>query len=161
MSTESKDNGKKIIEFMKEQAEKAKEEKPKKELTKNQKWIAMVLPVLLACGLYAINTRIQKPIPEKFETVTHDSIDSFWWENDSTFTDEKDHTVTVVYNDEGLLEFIIGNEPAYFASPEEYLSEDSQMIYTCDGGTNIIYHSGDPARIEIVQGEHVGVYEAQ
>lgn len=65
----------------------------------------------------------------------------------------------VFFDDEGMLGFAVDGLSLYFTTVDNFQQENNWMIYTCDDGTTVIYYPGEPAHIEISDGDYAGLYE--
>lgn len=96
---------------------------------------------------------------EDLDAVVPDPADDDWYMNGNIYTDDNGRRLEVFFNDEGMIEFAIDGLSVYFTSVETCQLENNWRIYTCDDGTMIAYYPGDPAHIEICDGDYEGLYE--
>lgn len=97
---------------------------------------------------------------EDLDVVEPSAADDDWYKKGSVYTDESGRKLEVFFSDEGMLEFAVDGLSLYFTSADNFQEENNWKIYTCDDGMVIIYYPGDPAHLEISDGEYAGLYEA-
>lgn len=82
-----------------------------------------------------------------------------WYKKGNVYTDDNGRSLEVFFDDEGMLGFAVDGLSLYFTTVDNFQQENNWMIYTCDDGTTIIYYPGEPAHIEISDGDYAGLYE--
>ena len=92
--------------------------------------------------------------------IEPDPADDNWYMKGSVYTDDKGNQLEVLFNDYGMLEFAINGLSVYFTTVDNFEYENNWRVYTCDDGTMIVYYPGEPAHIEIGDGDYAGLYEA-
>ncbi|MBD5522398.1 MAG: hypothetical protein HDR03_14435 [Lachnospiraceae bacterium] len=97
---------------------------------------------------------------ENLDVVEPDPADDDWYMKGSIYTDDKGNRLEVFFNDHGTLEFAVNGLSAYFTTVDNFEYENNWRVYTCDDGTMIVYYPGEPAHIEIGDGDYAGLYEA-
>lgn len=95
-----------------------------------------------------------------FDAVSSNVADDTWYKSGSVYVDENGRRMEVFYDDEGMLQFAVDGLSLYNTMANNYQQENNWRIYTCDDGTTVIYYPGDPAHLEISDGEYAGIYEA-
>lgn len=95
----------------------------------------------------------------ELDVVEPSVADDDWYKKGSVYTDENGRKLEVFFDDEGMLGFSVDGLSLYFTSADNYQEENNWKIYTCDDGVVIIYYPGDPAHLEISDGEYAGLYE--
>ena len=96
---------------------------------------------------------------EDLDVIAPDPADDDWYMKGSIYTDESGRRLEVFFNDEGTIEFAIDGLSVYFTNVGTCQFENNWRIYTCDDGTMIVYYPGEPAHIEIYDGDYAGLYE--
>ncbi|MDE6748697.1 MAG: hypothetical protein K2K21_06505 [Lachnospiraceae bacterium] len=96
---------------------------------------------------------------EDLDVVAPDPADDDWYMKGSIYTDDNGRRLEVFFNDEGMIEFAIDGLSVYFTSVGTCQFENNWRIYTCDDRTMIVYYPGEPAHIEISDGDYAGLYE--
>ena len=94
------------------------------------------------------------------DVIEPDPADDNWYMKGSIYTDDKGNQLEVFFNDHGTLEFAVNGLSAYFTTVDNFEYENNWRVYTCDDGTMIVYYPGEPAHIEIYDGDYAGLYEA-
>lgn len=97
---------------------------------------------------------------EDLDVVEPDPVDDNWYMKGSIYTDDKGNRLEVLFNDHGTLEFAVNGLSVYFTTADNFEYENNWRVYTCDDGTMIVYYPGEPAHIEIYDGDYAGLYEA-
>ena len=97
---------------------------------------------------------------EDLDVVEPNAADDGWYMKGNIYTDDKGNRLEVFFNDHGTLEFAINGLSLYFTAVDNFQQENNWKIYTCDDGTMIIYYPGEPAHLEISDGDYAGLYEA-
>lgn len=97
---------------------------------------------------------------EDLDVVEPSAADDDWYKKGSVYTDGNGRKLEVFFSDEGMLEFAVDGLSLYFTSADNFQEENNWKIYTCDDGMVIIYYPGEPAHLEISDGEYAGLYEA-
>ena len=59
-----------------------------------------------------------------------------------------------------MLNFTVNGLSLYFTTVDNFQQENNWKVYTCDDDTMIIYYPGEPAHLEISDGDYAGLYEA-
>lgn len=98
---------------------------------------------------------------EDLDVVESDAADDNWYMKGSVYTDDKGNQLEVFFNDYGTLEFAVNGLSMYIAAANKFQQENDWKIYTCDDDTMIIYYPGEPAHLEISDGDYAGLYEAE
>ncbi|MDE7284528.1 MAG: hypothetical protein K2N85_13250 [Lachnospiraceae bacterium] len=96
---------------------------------------------------------------EDLDVIAPDPADDDWYKKGNIYTDESGRRLEVFFNDEGMIEFAIDGLSVYFTTVGTCQFENNWRIYTCDDGTMIVYYPGEPAHIEISDGDYAGLYE--
>lgn len=96
---------------------------------------------------------------EDLDVVAPDPADDDWYMKGNIYTDDNGRRLEVFFNDEGMIEFAIDGLSVYFTNVGTCQFENNWRIYTCDDGTMIVYYPGEPAHIEIYDGDYAGLYE--
>lgn len=94
------------------------------------------------------------------DVIEPDPADDNWYMKGSIYTDDKGNRLEVLFNDHGTLEFAVNGLSVYFTTADNFEYENNWRVYTCDDGTMIVYYPGEPAHIEIYDGDYAGLYEA-
>lgn len=97
---------------------------------------------------------------EDLDVVKPDPADDNWYKSGKVYTDDKGRRLEVFFDDDGMIEFAVDGLSLYFTSTDRFQLENNWRIYTCDDGTTIIYYPGEPAHLEISDGDYAGIYEA-
>ncbi len=97
---------------------------------------------------------------EDLDVVEPDAADDKWYMAGNVYTDDTGRRMEVFFDDEGMLEFAVDGLSLYYTRADGFQQENNWRIYTCDDGTVIIYYPGEPAHLEISDGEYAGLYEA-
>lgn len=82
-----------------------------------------------------------------------------WYRKGNVYTDDNGRRLEVFFDDEGMLEFAVDGLSLYYTTVDNFQKENNWRIYTCDDGMTVIYYPGDPAHIEISDGDYAGLYE--
>ena len=96
---------------------------------------------------------------EDLDVVEPNAADDDWYMKGNIYTDDKGNRLEVFFNDYGTLEFAINGLSLYFTTVDNFQQENNWKVYTCDD-TMIIYYPGEPAHLEISDGDYAGLYEA-
>ena len=97
---------------------------------------------------------------EDLDVVVPNAADDDWYMKGNIYTDEKGNRLEVFFNDYGILEFAVNGLSLYFTTVDSFQQENNWKVYTCDDGTMIGYFPGEPAHLEISDGDYAGIYEA-
>lgn len=97
---------------------------------------------------------------EDLDVVVPNPADDDWYTKGSIYTDDKGNRLEVFFNDYGTLEFAVNGLSMYTTTVDNFQQENNWKVYTCDDGTMIGYFPGEPAHIEIGDGDYAGLYEA-
>ena len=97
---------------------------------------------------------------EDLDMVVPNAADDDWYMKGNVYTDDQGNRLEVFFNDEGTIEFAVNGLSLYFTVKDNFQQENNWKIYTCDDGTMIIYYPGEPAHLEISDGDYAGLYEA-
>lgn len=97
---------------------------------------------------------------EDLDVVEPNAADDDWYMKGNIYTDDKGNRLEVIFNDYGALQFAVNGLSLYFTTADNFQQENNWKIYTCDDGTIIIYYPGEPAHLEISDGDYAGLYEA-
>lgn len=96
---------------------------------------------------------------EDLDKVMPSAADDDWYAKGSIYTDDKGNRLEVFFNDYGVLEFAVNGLSMYITTVDNFQQENNWKVYTCDDGTIIGYFPGEPAHIEIGDGDYAGLYE--
>ncbi|MDE6641655.1 MAG: hypothetical protein K2K63_14150 [Acetatifactor sp.] len=91
--------------------------------------------------------------------IEPDPADDNWYMKGSIYKDSEGRRLEVFFDDEGMLEFAVDGLSMYYSSVDRVEFENNWRIYNCDDGIMIIYYPGEPAHIEISDGDYAGLYE--
>ena len=94
------------------------------------------------------------------DVVVPDAADDDWYMKGNIYTDDEGNRLEVFFNDHGTLEFAVNGLSMYITTVDNFQQENNWKVYTCDDGTIIGYFPGEPAHIEICDGDYAGLYEA-
>ncbi|MDE7283106.1 MAG: hypothetical protein K2N85_05945 [Lachnospiraceae bacterium] len=94
------------------------------------------------------------------DKVVPSAADDDWYIKGNIYTDDKGNRLEVFFNDYGTLEFAVNGLSLYFTTVDNFQQENNWKVYTCDDDTMIIYCPGEPAHLEISDGDYAGLYEA-
>lgn len=97
---------------------------------------------------------------EDLDKVLPSSADDDWYIKGNIYTDDKGNRLEVFFNDYGTLEFAVNGLSLYITTVDNFQQENNWKVYTCDDDTMIIYYPGEPAHLEICDGDFAGLYEA-
>lgn len=97
---------------------------------------------------------------EDLDVVVPNPADDDWYMKGNIYTDDKGNRLEVFFNDYGTLEFAVNGLSMYITTVDNFQQENNWKIYTCDDGTMIGYFPGEPAHLEICDGDYAGLYEA-
>ncbi|MBD5443998.1 MAG: hypothetical protein HDR29_00420 [Lachnospiraceae bacterium] len=97
---------------------------------------------------------------DDLDVIEPDPADDNWYMKGNIYTDDKGNQLEVLFNDYGTLEFAVNGLSVYFTTADNFEYENNWRVYTCDDGTMIVYYPGEPAHIEIYDGDYAGLYEA-
>lgn len=86
-------------------------------------------------------------------------IEDDWYMKGNVYTDNKGNQLEIFFNDEGMIEFTVNGLSLYYTTTDSFQSKDNGRTYECDDGTTIILYPGEPARLEISDGDYAGIYE--
>lgn len=96
---------------------------------------------------------------EDLDVVEPDAADDDWYRKGNVYTGDNGHRLEVFFDDEGMLEFAVDGLSLYYTTVDQYQQENNWKIYTCDDGTVIVYYPGEPAHLEISDGDYAGLYQ--
>ena len=96
---------------------------------------------------------------EDLDVVEPNAADDDWYMKGNIYTDDKGNRLEFFFDDYGTLEFAINGLSLYFTTVDNFQQENNWKVYTCDD-TMIIYYPGEPAHLEISDGDYAGLYEA-
>ena len=96
---------------------------------------------------------------DDLDHIEPDPADDNWYMKGSIYKDSEGHRLEVFFDDEGMLEFALDGLSLYYSSADRVEFENNWRIYSCDDGTMIVYYPGEPAHIEISDGDYAGLYE--
>ena len=96
---------------------------------------------------------------EDLDVVMPNPADDDWYMKGNVYTDDKGNRLEVFFNDYGTLEFAVNGISMYITTVDNFQQENNWKVYTCDDGTMIGYFPGEPAHIEIGDGDYAGLYE--
>ena len=102
----------------------------------------------------------KEPSGEDLDKVLPSAADDEWYIKGNIYTDDKGNRLEVFFNDYGTLEFAVNGLSLYSTTVDNFQQENNWKVYTCDDGTMIGYYPGEPAHIEICDGDYAGIYEA-
>ena len=97
---------------------------------------------------------------EDLDVIEPGADDETWYMTGNVYTDDTGRSLEVFFDDYGTLEFAVDGLSLYYTSIDKCQQENNWKIYACDDGTTIVYYPGDPAHLEISDGEYAGLYEA-
>ena len=97
---------------------------------------------------------------EDLDVAEPNTADDDWYMKGNIYTDDKGNRLEVIFNDYGTLQFAINGLSMYFTRADNFQQENNWKVYTCDDDTMIIYYPGEPAHLEISDGDYAGLYEA-
>ena len=106
------------------------------------------------------NTLREAASGEDLDVVVPDPADDDWYMKGNVYTDTNGNRLEVFFNDEGMIEFAVNGLSLYYTTVNNFQSENNWRIYACDDGTTIVYYPGEPAHLEICDGDYAGLYEA-
>lgn len=93
------------------------------------------------------------------DVVVLNPEDDTWYMKGNVYTDDQGNQLEVFFNDYGTLEFAVNGLSLYFTTVDNFQQENNWKVYTCDDRTMIGYFPGEPAHIEICDGDYAGLYE--
>ncbi len=96
---------------------------------------------------------------EDLNEVQADGADDDWYKKGNVYTDDAGRRLEVFFDDDGMLQFAVDGLSLYDTMADRCQQENNWKIYTCDDGTMIVYYPGDPAYLEISDGEYAGLYK--
>lgn len=96
---------------------------------------------------------------EDLDVVVPNAADDNWYMNGNVYTDDKGNQLEVFFDDYGMIEFAVNGLSMYYTTVDNFQQENNWKVYTCDDGTMIIFYPGEPAHLEICDGDYVGIYE--
>lgn len=96
---------------------------------------------------------------DDLDHIEPDPADDNWYMKGSVYKDSEGHRLEVFFDDEGMLEFAVDGLSLYYSSVDRVQFENNWRIYSCDDGTMIVYYPGEPAHLEINNGDYAGLYE--
>lgn len=96
---------------------------------------------------------------EDLDVIEPDAADDDWYRKGNVYTGDNGHRLEVFFDDEGMLEFAVDGLSLYYTTVDHYQRENNWRIYTCDDGTAIVYYPGEPAHLEISDGDYAGLYQ--
>ena len=102
----------------------------------------------------------KEPSGEDLDKVLPSSADDDWYVKGNIYTDDKGNRLEVFFNDYGTLQFAVNGLSLYITTVDNFQQENNWKVYTCNDGTMIGYFPGEPAHIEICDGDYAGLYEA-
>ena len=102
----------------------------------------------------------KEPSGEDLDKVLPSAADDEWYIKGNIYTDDKGNRLEVFFNDYGTLEFAVNGLSLYITTVDNFQQENNWKVYTCDDGTMIGYYPGEPAHLEICDGDYAGLYEA-
>ncbi len=97
---------------------------------------------------------------EDLDVITASPDDDEWYMRGTIYTDDKGRRLEVFFNDEGTLEFAIDGLSVHITTTSNFQQENNWKVYTCDDGVMVVYRPGDPATVEITEGDYEGIYTA-
>ena len=98
---------------------------------------------------------------EDLDVVVPNAADDDWYMKKNIYTDDKGNRLEVFFNDYGTLEFAVNGLSLYITTVDNFQQENNWKIYTCDDGTMIGYFPGEPAHLEICDGDYAGLYKSE
>lgn len=108
----------------------------------------------------AQNTLSEAASGEDLDVAVPDSADDDWYMKGNVYTNTNGNRLEVFFDDEGMIEFAVNGLSLYYTTVDNFQFENNWRIYACDDGTTIVYYPGEPAHLEICDGDHAGLYEA-
>ena len=96
---------------------------------------------------------------EDLDVVVPNAADDNWYMKGSVYTDDKGNRLEVFFDDYGMIEFAVNGLSMYYTTVDNFQQENNWKVYTCDDGTMIGFYPGEPAHLEICDGDYAGIYE--
>lgn len=96
---------------------------------------------------------------EDLDVVVPSAADDNWYMKGNVYTDDKGNQLEVFFDDYGMIEFAVNGLSMYYTTVDHFQRENNWKAYTCDDGTMIIFYPGEPAHLEICDGDYAGLYE--
>ncbi len=97
---------------------------------------------------------------EDLDVVVPNAADDDWYMRGNVYTDDQGNRLEVFFNDHGVLQFAVNGLSMYITRFDNFEQENDWKVYTCDDGTMVIYYPGEPAHLEIADGDYAGLYES-
>ncbi|MDE6054333.1 MAG: hypothetical protein K2G55_11340 [Lachnospiraceae bacterium] len=95
---------------------------------------------------------------EDLDVVVPNTADDDWYKKGTIYIDDHGNQLEVFFNDEGVIEFAVNGLSMYFTRADDFQMENNWKVYICDDGTVIIYYPGEPAHLEISDGDYAGLF---
>ncbi|MDE6742537.1 MAG: hypothetical protein K2J95_01510 [Lachnospiraceae bacterium] len=96
---------------------------------------------------------------EDLDVVVPNAADDNWYMKGNIYTDDKGNQLEVFFDDYGMIEFAVNGLSMYYTMVDNFQQENNWKVYTCDDGTMIGFYPGEPAHLEICDGNYAGIYE--
>ncbi len=96
---------------------------------------------------------------EDLDVAERNAADDDWYMKGNIYTDDNGNRLEVFFDDYGALQFAVNGLSLYYTAADNFQQENNWKVYTCDDGTMIGYFPGEPAHIEIGDGDYAGLYE--
>ena len=96
---------------------------------------------------------------EDLDVVVPNAADDNWYMKGNVYTDDKGNRLEVFFDDYGMIEFAVNGLSMYYTTVDNFQQENNWKVYTCDDGTMIGFYPGEPAHLEICDGDYAGIYE--
>lgn len=93
------------------------------------------------------------------DVVVPNAADDNWYMKGNVYTDDKGNQLEVLFDDYGMIEFAVNGLSMYYTTVDNFQQENNWKVYTCDDGTMIGFYPGEPAHLEICDGDYAGIYE--
>lgn len=95
---------------------------------------------------------------EDLDVVVPSAADDNWYMKGNIYTDDKGNQLEVLFDDYGMIEFAVNGLSMYYTTADNFQQENNWKVYTCDDSTMIIFYPGEPAHLEICDGDYAGFY---
>lgn len=147
-------------------------------------FLSVLMTVLMACSLWGCGDAPQISEMEKLsentasdelteedseeteadedsnlDQIAPDPADDNWYMKGSIYKNDSGHYVEVFFDDGGMLEFAVDGLSLYYSHVDKVQYENNWRIYDCEDGTMIVYYPGEPAHLEIYDGDEPRLYE--
>lgn len=95
------------------------------------------------------------------DVIRPDPADDKWYMEGNVYRNENGDSLEAFFDDYGMLGFSVNGLSLYYTTVDGFVEENDWKVYTCDDGTMIVFYPGEPAHLEISDGEYAGLYEEQ